>query len=162
MRGAISTMSSGRGRLWKTRALMLVLFALVCLDGSAQDPRSTSFPASSIDGFWRFADDGSVVLMKDCEGAVCAILSGLPESFLRDRKARSICGLKILSGFVPHGSDSWRGGQVFDPASSELYTGVLRRISPEQLELIVVAGPLSIRQRMVRHTGPVHGCVAAL
>lgn len=153
------------------RAVILALGGFVSLAGIAQGlraapaaPAAPTTPVSaapaSVEGLWRFVDDGSVVVLADCDTALCGVLRGLPAAQRGDRAARAAYGTRVFSGFVAEGPDRWVRGEVLDPATGGRYSGSLRRVGPDRLELQVGSGPLSSRETLERHSGPAESCAA--
>lgn len=147
------------------RAVILALGVFASLAGIAQGLRAApAAPASaapaSVQGLWRFVNDGSVVMLAACDAALCGVLRGLPPAQHGDRASQAACGAQVLSGFVAEGPDRWLRGHVFDPATGSRYSGSLRRVGPDRLELQVGSGLLSTRETLERHLGSVQGCAA--
>jgi uncharacterized protein (DUF2147 family) len=82
-------------------------------------------------GNWATAD-GSVVTVASCGTEVCLTIVKVnpgapvttdaknPEASLR---SRSLCGLRIGSGFKAEGTDAASGGHLYDPKSGRTYSG---------------------------------------
>jgi uncharacterized protein (DUF2147 family) len=148
------------------KALILTLVVFSSLPGIAQGlraaPAASAAPVSAapIEGLWRFVDDGTIVMLAACDAALCGVLRGLPPAQRGDRAAKAACGAQVFSGFVAEAPDQWVRGQVFDPVTGGRYSGSLRRVGPDRLELQVGSGRLSSRETSERHLGPAQGCAA--
>ncbi len=105
------------------RAAALAL-ALIAAPAAAQSPI----------GVWRTADGDGLVEIASCGAALCGRLAWMRDPpTLVDRhnpdpalRARPLCGLEILAGFVPDGDGAWSGGSVYDAKSGRTYRGTLR------------------------------------
>jgi uncharacterized protein (DUF2147 family) len=145
------------------KALILTFGVFTSLPGIAQGLRAAPaapVSAAPIEGLWRFVDDGSVVMLAACDAALCGVLRGLPPAQRGERAAQAACGAQVFSGFVAEAPDRWVRGQVFDPATGGRYSGSLRRVGPDRLELQVGSGLLSSRETLERHLGQAQGCAA--
>lgn len=147
------------------KGVILALGAFASLAGIAQGLRvapaaPVSAAPASVEGLWRFVDDGSVVMLAACDAALCGVLRGLPPGHRGDPAAQAACGAQVLADFVAEGPDRWVRGQVLDPATGSRYGGSLRRVGPDRLELQVGSGLMSSRQTLERHLVPAQGCAA--
>lgn len=80
--------------------------------------------------------DGSIIHIYQCGEDICATLIAIsakeptrvdaenPDPALR---RRSLCGLKVGTGFHPAGPDHAKGGRLYDPKSGKTYTGTMTR-----------------------------------
>jgi len=51
------------------------------------------------------------------------------------RRTRPIFGLQIVKNFVFAGDSLWKGGTVYDPKNGKTYSGKIKLVSPDQLDL---------------------------
>jgi len=115
-------------------------------------------------GIWRTADGDALIEIAACDAALCGRIVWMrdpphdddrnnPDPALR---ARPLCGLEILSGFVADGDDAWSGGRVYDAKSGNTYRGTLRLEPDDALSLRGYVGiPLFGRsERWTRDAAP--------
>ena len=50
-------------------------------------------------------------------------------------RTRPIFGLQIVKDFVFAGDSLWKGGTVYDPKNGKTYSGKIKLVSPDQLDL---------------------------
>jgi uncharacterized protein (DUF2147 family) len=90
--------------------------------------------AGTATGVWRTADGDALIEIAECGAPLCGRLVWMrdpphdddrnnPDPALR---ARRLCGLEILWGFVAAGENAWNGGSVYDAKSGNTYRGTLR------------------------------------
>jgi uncharacterized protein (DUF2147 family) len=77
------------------------------------------------------------------------------------KRSRSLCGLRIGSGFVAHTSDEARDGTLYDPKSGKTYRGLIK-LDGNRLQLRGYIGfPLfGESQTWTRPAAPVRECSA--
>lgn len=99
-------------------------------------------------GRWATQGFGSIVEISLCGEGACGHIAWLwdaedgagnlrrdgrnPDASLRNRALK---GIEILRGFVPTGDGVWRRGRVYNPDDGRTYSGELRLVSGDILEL---------------------------
>ncbi len=126
--------------------------------------------SSGVMGNWK-TPSGSVVHIDRCGGAVCLWLIYVsrtatamtdihnPDPSLR---SRSLCGLKIGSGFNLNGPEQATGGMLYDPKTGKTYHGEMA-LNHSSLQLRGYVGiPLfGQSQTWTRPSTPVEACKGA-
>ncbi|MGL4967049.1 MAG: DUF2147 domain-containing protein [Inquilinus sp.] len=106
----------------------LLIAGIACL----AVPRTTAW-AVALQGVW-LIDGKAAVQMFDCEGLLCGRILWLQiprdpqDQMVRDKnnpepalRQRQLCGLTIISGMRPTGSDRWEGGSFHNPDDGKTY-----------------------------------------
>lgn len=95
-------------------------------------------PANSPMGWWLDQTGKAGIFISQCGNDLCGRIGWLRKPLnaagkpvldvhnantaLRDRK---VCGLWMLGNFVADGSDAWKDGWIYDPASGKTYRSVM-------------------------------------
>jgi len=99
-------------------------------------------------GRWATQGFGSIVEISRCGDSMCGRIIWLwdaddaagnprrdrhnPDASLRNR---GLNGIEILRGFVPAGDATWRRGRVYNPDDGRTYSGEVRLVDGDTLEL---------------------------
>lgn len=144
------------------RRLALALIAAALLAGAGPGAASAQ-TASTLVGRWKTPDDDGVVEIFSCGPALCgrivssATLKSRPgqvDERNRDPalRKRPLTGLVFMTGFKG-GPTRWTDGKIYRPMDGATYSGSLRAISPDRLELKgCVVAPLCQSQEWRRLT----------
>jgi uncharacterized protein (DUF2147 family) len=121
---------------------------IVALIGAVALARpSLAAPPQDITGVWLTNDNEGAIEIRPCGDQRCGRIAWMkepkgpdgkppldrnnPDSTLR---ARTICGLQIISGLKPQDDGSWGQGKVYDPDSGKTYDMKIRRETPETVK----------------------------
>src|ERR1700757_960314 len=85
-------------------------------------------------GWWLDATGKAGVLISPCGAQLCGRIewlrvpldsAGKPKTDIHNPdaalRARLVCGLTMMGGFVPDGDGGWHGGWIYDPSSGNTY-----------------------------------------
>ncbi len=106
---------------------------LVAGIGAALLPAQLSARTAGILGDWT-EPTGSVVRIGRCGADVCMWIVSISERAPATTdiynpnpalRSRSLCGLEIGSGFIPHGPEHATGGTLYDPKTGKTYRGMI-------------------------------------
>jgi uncharacterized protein (DUF2147 family) len=131
--------------------------------------------ADAPEGRWLTEAKDGVVEVYRCGDALCGRLAWFRMGSLHDNpqaldihnptptlRNRPLCGLVILSGFRPEGTDHWTGGSAYDPDSGNTYSGEMT-LKPNGL--LSLRGYIGITlfgrsEDWTRYTAPITRCPA--
>jgi uncharacterized protein (DUF2147 family) len=115
------------------RIILLALAALLML------PAAARADGQSVLGLWLVQEKSGIVEIHPCGAALCGRLAWLRQPLRADGlikrddrnpdpalRARTICGMDMLTGFKPAGPDEWDGGRAYDPNDGSTYHAEMR------------------------------------
>lgn len=109
---------------------LLILLGISTLSTATAQARN-----SGVLGNWA-NPSGSIIQIYRCGSDICAklifISASAPTHFDTENpdpalRGRSLCGLKIGTGFELAGPDRAQGGRLYDPKSGKIYSGSMTR-----------------------------------
>lgn len=105
---------------------------------------------------WRTATNSGIVRLDRCGASICGTIIRVlppeaPDATDRNNpdpalRARTVRGLRILSGFSPGPNGSWRDGQIYNPEDGRTYRSHIRRLPDGRLRVNGCVGPLCLTQ----------------
>src|SRR3954462_13844046 len=111
---------------WSRWLLPLVVAGLAMNGARAQQPAGA--------GLWLVSDKKGVIEIYPCGPALCGRIVWMDEplrpdgSIKRDDhnsdaalRARTICGLPIMTGFKQTAANEWEDGRIYDPTDGSTY-----------------------------------------
>lgn len=127
-------------------------------------------PDRGVYGFWETRGDEPgeadfIVELMPCpqaQHALCCFIEWLapgeaeidtknPDPALR---GRSLIGVQFLSGFTREAPGLWSGGAVYNPRQGQTYSGAIRQIGPDRLELEGCAALFFCRTQVWHRVAP--------
>lgn len=121
----------------------IVFSGLTIPEATAQDGAQ---PESSVLGYWETPQAESVVELRRCpdrQELLCGHIQWLAEGERRtdqenpdpDLRDRPLTGLRVLSGIERADDGRWSVGEVYNPEGGRTFSGELRQLGPDTLEL---------------------------
>ncbi len=111
-------------RIFYAMAASIALVATVAAQAADSGPT----------GLWLDGSGRGGIDIQPCGDKLCGTLTwlkvplnaqGKPKTDIHNPDAalqsRPLCGVQVLSGFVPDGPDAWTGGSIYDAASGKTY-----------------------------------------
>jgi uncharacterized protein (DUF2147 family) len=123
-----------------------VITLALCLICAAAGAAITAPDTAAPHGLWLVEDGSAIIELSACADTICGQIywskdleTALPGEF-RDTsnpraelRSRPICGLPIITGLRPEGTNAWGGGMVYNPEDGQTYGAEMRLDSKGRL-----------------------------
>jgi uncharacterized protein (DUF2147 family) len=124
-----------------------VVFAFVALLAAPLSALAER-PADPAYGYWLTENRKAIVRIAPCGDDTCGRMvwvenpldeAGRPKRDDKNadaaKRARPICGLELVGGFIKADEGTWQDGWVYNPRNGETYSAEIRALSPSELEV---------------------------